>query len=427
LIKILRKKLFRLKFLFFLSLIFFLICEIPFNFSQSISFSFAVFVFSVSFLGLTLLYLKYRATFRKIKLELEELQEKINSLTSEIKAKKDYLKYLPQSSQRLNFFKELIEELLKLQEVSEIYSFLGQKIKDVFKKLNVFLVYMAEEGELKLIASYKASPNLSVKSKKGDILDYWVLRYNQPLLIEDISADFRFDLEKVSSLKERVINSLILSPLSLGRKVTGVLRAESKDKRSFNFEDLRVFSVISDLASVSIDRANMFKRIQELAIKDGMTGLFLRGYFLDRLKEEMRRSLITQNPLGLILVDIDFFKRLNDKLGHIVGDLVLKKLSDILKEVIGDSGNVISRFGGEEFITFLVSSSKEKTKEVAEILRKRVENTPVIFRRNRIKFTISLGVASFPEDAKFLEDLIKKADQALYKAKREGRNRVCIA
>ncbi|HEC69174.1 MAG TPA: sensor domain-containing diguanylate cyclase [Candidatus Omnitrophica bacterium] len=426
-IKILRKKLFRLKFLFFLSLIFFLICEIPFNFSQSISFSFAVFVFSVSFLGLTLLYLKYRATFRKIKLELEELQEKINSLTSEIKAKKDYLKYLPQSSQRLNFFKELIEELLKLQEVSEIYSFLGQKIKDVFKKLNVFLVYMAEEGELKLIASYKASPNLSVKSKKGDILDYWVLRYNQPLLIEDISADFRFDLEKVSSLKERVINSLILSPLSLGRKVTGVLRAESKDKRSFNFEDLRVFSVISDLASVSIDRANMFKRIQELAIKDGMTGLFLRGYFLDRLKEEMRRSLITQNPLGLILVDIDFFKRLNDKLGHIVGDLVLKKLSDILKEVIGDSGNVISRFGGEEFITFLVSSSKEKTKEVAEILRKRVENTPVIFRRNRIKFTISLGVASFPEDAKFLEDLIKKADQALYKAKREGRNRVCIA
>ena len=316
---------------------------------------------------------------------------------------------------------------MKLQEVSEIYSFLGQKIKDVFKKLNVFLVYMAEEGELKLIASYKASPNLSVKSKKGDILDYWVLRYNQPLLIEDISADFRFDLEKVSSLKERVINSLILSPLSLGRKVTGVLRAESKDKRSFNFEDLRVFSVISDLASVSIDRANMFKRIQELAIKDGMTGLFLRGYFLDRLKEEMRRSLITQNPLGLILVDIDFFKRLNDKLGHIVGDLVLKKLSDILKEVIGDSGNVISRFGGEEFITFLVSSSKEKTKEVAEILRKRVENTPVIFRRNRIKFTISLGVASFPEDAKFLEDLIKKADQALYKAKREGRNRVCIA
>ena len=418
---------FRLKFLFFLSLIFFLICEILFSFSQSIGFSFVVFIFLVFFLGLILLYLKYRAPFRKITLELEELQEKINSLTSEIEAKKDYLKYLPQSSQRLNFFKELIEELLKFQEVSEIYSFLGQKIKDVFKKLNVFLVYMVEEGELKLTASYKTSPNLSIKSKKGDILDYWVLRYNQPLLIEDISADFRFDLEKVSSLKERVINSLILSPLSLGRKVTGVLRAESKDKRSFNFEDLRVFSVISDLASVSIDRANMFKRIQELAIKDGMTGLFLRGYFLDRLKEEMRRSLSAQNPLGLILVDIDFFKRLNDKLGHIVGDLVLKKLSDILKEVIGDFGNVISRFGGEEFIAFLVASSKEKTKEVAEILRKRVEDTPVVFRRKRIKFTISLGVATFPEDAKFLEDLIKKADEALYKAKREGRNRVCIA
>ena len=426
-IRIPKEELFKSRSLFFLSLIIFLIYEILFVFLGSITFFFSGFLFFGLILTIGVLYLRHRKLIKNIELKLEDFQEKINTLTSEIKAKQEYLKYLPESSQRLNFFKELIEELLKLQEPSQIYLFLGQRIKDVFKKLSVFLIYIIEEGELKLVSSYKAFEATSIRSKKGDIFDYWVLRHNQSLLIEDIGGDFRFDLEKVSSLKERVINSLILSPLSLGKKVIGILRVESKEKRGFNFEDLRVLSVISDLASVSIDRANLFKKIQELAIKDGMTGLFLRGYFLDRLKEEMRRSLITQNPLGVILVDIDFFKKLNDKFGHIVGDLVLKKLSDILREVIGDAGNVISRFGGEEFIVLLVSSSKEKTKEIAEALRKKVETASVIFRRNKVNFTVSLGVSCFPEDAKFLEDLIKKADQALYEAKRRGRNRVCIA
>lgn len=381
----------------------------------------------IVFLGIVFLYLKQRRFIQKIEIDLEELQERINTLTSEIKAKQEYLKCLPQSSQRLNFFKELIEKLLELQEPSQIYFFLGQRIKDIFKNLSVFLVYTLEEDQLNLAFSYKNFEATSIRDKKGDLIDYWVLRNNQPLLIEDIGTDFRFDSEKISSLKDRVINSLILAPLSLGKKVIGVLRVESREKMGFNFEDLRVLSVISDLASVAIDRANLFKKIQELAIKDGMTGLFSRGYFIDRLKEEMRRSLITQNPLGIILIDIDFFKKMNDKFGHIVGDLVLKKLSDILREVIGDAGNVICRFGGEEFIVLLVSSSKERTIKVAETLRKRVEESTLTFRRTKVKFTISVGVASFPEDAKFLEDLINKADQALYEAKNKGRNRVCIA
>jgi diguanylate cyclase (GGDEF)-like protein len=373
------------------------------------------------------MYLFHYRSLKQIDVEIEGIEEKINTLTSEIKTKNTYLKHIPESTQRLNFFKRLIEELIEFQELSDVYTFLSKEIKVLFKGLNTFLLYAIEEDRPKLVSSYKEKGTASIKSKEGDILDYWVLKQNQGLLIEDITQDFRFDLEKIDSLKERAINSLIISPMSIGDKAIGVLRVESNQKHRFNFEDLRILSVIADLASVAIDRANIFKRVQELAIKDGMTGLYLRGYFIDRLKEEMKRALITQNSIGIILVDVDLFKRLNDKFGHMVGDIVLKKLSDILKSQIGDAGNVISRFGGEEFIIFIVSSTMQETLKIAQDLRKAVEKTPIIFRRKKINFTISAGIATFPQDAKFLEDLIRKADDALYEAKRTGRNKVCVA
>ena len=356
-----------------------------------------------------------------------EIQENINTLSSETENKKQYLTYIPELTQRLNFFKELIEELIKLQELNEICDFIGKEIGSIFKKLDVFMLYIIEDDKLKLVSSYKKKSYHSIKNKQGDILDYWVLRHNQDLLIEDIAKDFRFDLEKIISIKERVVNSLIISPMSLGQKIIGLLRIESCERRRFNFEDLRMLSVVAGLASAVIDRAKIFTRVQELAIRDGMTGLYLRNYFNERLKEEINRALRSQTQIGLILADVDFFKNLNDEYGHVVGDLVLKKFSDILREVIGDAGNMICRFGGEEFIAFLVSSSKQQAKKVAENLRKKIEENPLSFRRKKIIFTVSIGVSSFPEDAKFLEDLIKKADDAMYEAKRRGRNRVCLA
>jgi len=309
------------------------------------------------------LYIKHYHYLKKIEVRMDEVQENMNTLSSEVRAKQEYLHYIPEHAQRLNFFKRLTEELIKFQDFEDIYSFLGKEIEDIFKGLDIFLLYTIDEDKLKLVSSYKRESSYSIKRKQGDTFDYWVLKHNQALLIEDIAQDFRFDLEKIVSLKERVINSLIISPMSIGEKMIGVLRIESKERKKFNFEDLRILSVIADLASAVIDRAKIFKRVQELAIRDGMTGLYLRNYFNERLKEEMNRALLNQSPVGIILADVDFFKELNDKYGHIVGDLVLKRLSETLRDVIGDAGNIICRFGGEEFIAFLVSSSKKQAQD----------------------------------------------------------------
>jgi diguanylate cyclase (GGDEF)-like protein len=383
---------------------------------------------SFFFIFLLFIYLRKYKLLKQHQIETQEYREKINSLVSEISDKKAYLDYLPQTTQRLNFFKRLTEEFIKTHDLSDIYQCLSEEIKNAFSDFDIFLLYTTTRYQkLKLTSSYKISPDFLIKAKNGDVLDHWVMRHNQGLLVEDISQDFRFALEPNSAINKRGISSLLISPMLSGEKIIGLIRIESKSAYKFNFEDLRILSVIADLASVAIDRATIFKKVRELAIKDGMTDLYRKDYFIQRLKEEMNRAMINQTSIGIMLLDIDHFKNLNDKYGHIVGDSILKKLSLTLKKVIGNSGNLICRFGGEEFIIFLVKSSKEQTLQLAETLRQEIENLSLAFRRTKVKFTISIGTAVFPSDAFLLKSLIEKADQALYKAKSQGRNKVCSA
>jgi len=373
------------------------------------------------------IFLRYQRRQKDTALKMEECQETINLIQSELNIQKEQLKNIPEQIRKLNLFKTLIEEVSQIQEPYEIYAFINQRMKLIFPDLDLSMIYIIKQNKLNLVSSYKQNNSNPIEDKQGDILDYWVIKHNQPLIIEDINREFRFDLEQISSLKNRVINSLLISPISLGKRVLGTIRIESKEKLSFSFEDLRVLSVIADIAGISIDRAEVFQKVQELAIKDGLTGLYLRSYFNERLEKEIKRAFINSSPIGVILADIDHFKRINDKYGHVVGDLVIKQLSRILKQSIGNSGNIVARFGGEEFIAFLISSSKEETVKVAESIKEKVSSNPVTFRRNKINFTISIGVAAFLEDSKYLEELIRKTDTALYKAKKSGRNKVCSA
>ena len=127
------------------------------------------------------------------------------------------------------------------------------------------------------------------------------------------------------------------------------------------------------------------------------------------------------------MIDLDNFKQYNDTFGHVAGDIVLKVIAKILGDVFNQPGNLVCRYGGEEFCVLLPDCSKDKAKQAANELRKRIEQEKIILRRQETTVTVSIGVASFPKDAQMKEELIYKADHALYKAKEQGRNRVCIA
>ncbi len=278
-----------------------------------------------------------------------------------------------------------------------------------------------ETGSLSLMASKSLEREGKHKVKSGDLFDFWVLRNKQSLIVMDVQKDFRFDLEKTK--EEDDLRSVVASPLIHEGKVVGTLRVNSSKPLAFSTDDLRLLDAISTLASSAISNAILFQKTEELAIRDSLTGLYVQRYFMQRLAEEHRRSLLTNTPLTLLMCDLDHFKICNDKYGHGVGDYVLTKTSEVIAQKANDG--IVARYGGEEFAVLLPKTSLEEGRKFAESIRTGVADMNLMVRRETIPNTISIGVASIPVDTLDPEELIRLADKRLYQAKTNGRNQVC--
>ncbi|MEI6181001.1 MAG: GGDEF domain-containing protein [Chloroflexales bacterium] len=162
-------------------------------------------------------------------------------------------------------------------------------------------------------------------------------------------------------------------------------------------------------------------RLQELSVRDHLTSLFNPRHLEATLEREIQRAARTQQPLGVIMMDVDHFKRVNDTLGHAAGDVVLRELGQFLARQVRRS-DVACRYAGDEFLLILPETSRETAKERAEQLRNGVKELPL-----PVAITISIGVAIFPEDGTTSETILKSADTALYQAKRAGRDHVTVS
>ncbi|MDE2027401.1 MAG: sensor domain-containing diguanylate cyclase, partial [Candidatus Omnitrophica bacterium] len=213
----------------------------------------------------------------------------------------------------------------------------------------------------------------------------------------------------------------------VGEKTLGILRVDSAVAGQFATDDLRFLRTIADLTSVAIENAQLYERLETMAIKDGLTGLYLRRHMLDRLQEEISREMRRKRDLSFLMLDLDRFKQYNDTFGHMAGDIVLKAIAKIMEDHFHNPGEIVCRYGGEEFCALLPDCSKAKAVQLANDLRKKVESREIILRRQKTNVTVSIGVAAFPKDAAGRDELIFKADEALYQAKESGRNKVCAA
>jgi two-component system, cell cycle response regulator len=170
--------------------------------------------------------------------------------------------------------------------------------------------------------------------------------------------------------------------------------------------------------------ADYHQELYRLAIVDALTGLYNRRYLIDYLERELARSARYHRPLALLMLDIDHFKTINDQLGHLAGDLTLRSLADCMRSEVR-SDELLARYGGEEFAAVLAETDQAEAAEVAERIRLAVQNRPFDFEDQRYSVTVSLGVASVRADEVLpAHELIRQADERLYLAKRQGRNRV---
>ena len=222
------------------------------------------------------------------------------------------------------------------------------------------------------------------------------------------------------------VHSMLVVPLMVRAKRLGVINiSEVKGKREFTPGELDAIKLIADYAALALENAGIMEEKEREATTDGLTGLFNYRYFWEELVALMQDE--KQHPLSLIWMDLDHFKEYNDVFGHLKGSEILKRLGEIIGSALAGKSPVVCRYGGDEFAVILKNTDKGQACQAAEDIRLAIYQTEFAQARpDGKKLSASLGVAVFPGDARDGRELIEKADQAMYFAKEQGKNRVAF-
>ena len=321
----------------------------------------------------------------------------IKSSINQISQKNDTLK------RRMELFKNFEKFIIELEQTlkeKEVLKLTERIIKDFIKK-----------------GSWKIK-----KYSNNDVFAKHLKETKTPLLLDDVTK-----YEKFNNQKYKQNTSIIAMPIEIGGFFWGTIKGTSETSK-FDSNDIRLLSIISNIISVILNNAILFDEVESLSVTDGLTGLYTRKYFMERLKEETNRYLINKIPMVIAMFDLDDFKRINDTYGHLAGDMLLRQIANVLRKRFREL-DILARYGGEEFIVFISHADIEKAKNLFEDIRKIIETekfflpiesyTPI-----SIKQTVSIGLTQIQQN-KTLQEIIKEADTALYTAKKEGKNRIC--
>lgn len=360
-------------------------------------------------------------------LSLDHLQERLNTFTEDLKRLQELEAAANERLRRYQQLRQVANAFNLTLPLDDLMDCMVRASGELVRATDHALLYLVDPAtlQLELKKVWRRAGSATIKAKKGDSFDQWVMRQGQPLLVEEVARDFRFP-ERTREHMGRPVGSLLAVPLFTEHRQLGVLRLEAALARGLTSDDLRLVRILGDLASLGIENGLLYSRTAQLAMTDDLTGLAVRGQFLKHLEERIGPARQGGTALSVLLIDIDRFKDYNDTFGHSAGDKLLKEIAGALLQTRRPQ-DVAARWGGEEFACLYPGAGREEAMRRGEQLRQRVEATPVEFRRSVEKVTLSIGVASFPLDGASGEALLAAADRRLYRAKSAGRNQVCSA
>ncbi|MCE7869338.1 sensor domain-containing diguanylate cyclase [bacterium CPR1] len=319
-----------------------------------------------------------------------------------------------------------ITTVLDLDEACERILDLAAEILDVD---HASLMLVDETGEfldVKAARGTRSDAVGKVRVPLGEEISGLVAREGKAILVEDIETHPVFQ----RMARTDGTRSLLSVPLKVKDKILGVLNVNNKnDGTPFHSGDQKLLMALADMAAISIENARTYRN----AITDRLTRLYNYGYFKEQLEKKVADFGSHDLSLSLLMFDIDHFKNFNDKNGHELANVALVGVANICVRHSRQKGDripdLVARYGGEEFMILLEGVGKEQAAATAERIRKLVEDQHFEGGHNQPlgKLTISMGVAGFPEDATSADELVNRADQALYKAKHAGRNNVQLA
>jgi len=336
---------------------------------------------------------------------MEEINKALSSLQSTNNNLNNWLKFL----------KDFYSKLHDNPDYEDLYNSFYSIISKAFS-FSKFVLFIPEKED-DIIGSMK--PVFTRGIGRGEI---YIKGTSVEVVINSLKSVYYFGGTVFSALSLfKDDRSFICSPIKISNKLIGVVYISSINTRNFTEQDVNFVELLCDKFAIMYILYREYSRTLDMAIKDGLTGLYTHRHFQELLSKEIDNAKLYGYPVCLLMIDTDKFKQYNDTFGHPAGDELLKNIAKNLKNMVKDKG-FVCRYGGDEFSIILPNFYKEDAYLLAEEIRK----SYVQFKRGDIQVSASIGVACFPIDASSKEEIIKLADELLYTAKKSGRNRVIV-
>jgi diguanylate cyclase (GGDEF)-like protein len=330
---------------------------------------------------------------------------------------------------QLGVLRDIGKALTSTLDFQEVLRAIMRIIADQFQPRDWSLLLMDEESEELYFAIVvgEASDKLKdVHLKIGEGIAGWVAQTGQPLITENAYQDPRF-AQWVDQKTGFETQSIICLPLISKGRTLGVIELLNTARGHISAPDLEFLGALADFAAIAVENARFVKRIRDLSIVDDVTGLYNSRHLHALLETEISRAVRYATSFSVVFLDLDYFKLVNDNYGHLVGSRLLREIGQVLKSNLR-TVDWATRYGGDEFVLILPRTGKHEALQAAKRLRSALNEE--VFLNNEglhIQITASFGLATFPDDAKSKEDVIRMADQAMYRVKRSTRDDIAQA